>query len=61
MDNILSQEVFELTIEQQFQHRLMKEQISNLSQEELRQLLLEASRLLMLKDNVIRSLVQKVL
>lgn len=46
----------DLTIEQQFQLRL---QVGTMSVEQTKDLLLQASKLLMLKDNVIRSLVKK--
>lgn len=49
----------DLTIEQQFQLRLMEEQVGTMNAEQTKDLLLQASKLLMLKDNVIRSLVKK--
>lgn len=39
--------------------RVMEEQVSAMSLQEARELLLQASRLLMMKDNVIRSLVKR--
>lgn len=48
----------ELNLEQQFQLRLMEEQVGTMSAEQAKDLLLQASKLLMLKDNVIRSLVK---
>ena len=51
---------FELTLEQQFQMRLMEESTHQMSREQMQDLLVQASRLLMLKDNVIRDLVKKV-
>ncbi len=49
----------DLSFEQEFQMRLMEEQVSAMSLQEARELLLQASRLLMMKDNVIRSLVKR--
>jgi hypothetical protein len=40
--------------------RLMEEQVGAMTQQQVQDLLLQASRLLMLKDNVIRSLVKQV-
>ncbi len=51
---------FDLTLEQQFQMRLVEESTQGMSREQAVELLVEASRLLMLKDNVIRDLVRKV-
>jgi hypothetical protein len=59
MDFMPSEISLELTLEQQFQMRLMEEQVVSLSQQQIQDLLLQASRLLMLKDNVIRSLLKK--
>lgn len=50
---------FELTLEQQFQMRLMEQSAQNMSREQMTDLLVQASRLLMLKDNVIKNLTQK--
>lgn len=51
---------FELSLEQQFQMRLVEESLSQMSREQALDLLLQASRLLMVKDNVIRDLMRKV-
>jgi hypothetical protein len=59
MDFMLPELSLELTLEQQFQMRLMEEQVVTMNQQQIQDLLLQASRLLMLKDNVIRSLVKK--
>lgn len=48
----------ELTLEQQFQMRLLEESTQNLSLEQARDYLIQSSRLLMLKDNVIRNLIK---
>jgi Phycobilisome degradation protein nblA len=60
MDFILPELTVDLTFEQQFQMRLMEEQVGAMNQQQTKELLLQASRLLMMKDNVIRSLVKKV-
>jgi hypothetical protein len=59
MDFLLPELSLELTFEQQFQMRVMEEQVGSMNQQQTRELLLQASRLLMMKDNVIRSLVKK--
>lgn len=50
---------FQLTLEQQFAFRRMRQEMQDLSPEQVRELLLQASRLLMLKDNAIKSLVRE--
>jgi hypothetical protein len=57
----MSPETFELTLEQEFQMRLIEAQTTDLSREQMENLLLQTSRLLMVKDNVIRSLVKQQL
>ena len=52
---------FELTLEQQFAMRRMEDEISQMSPDQAANLLLEVSKLLMVKDNVIRDLVKKTL
>jgi Phycobilisome degradation protein nblA len=47
---------FDLTLEQQFEMRRMQDEVEGLSHEQALNLLMQASRLLMLKDNVIRNL-----
>ncbi len=49
---------FELSIEQQFQMRLMEESAQKMSREQMRDTLIQAARLLMVKDNVIRNLMK---
>jgi len=51
---------YDLTVEQQFQMRLMEESARSMSQEQLADTLVQASRLIMLKDNVIRSLMKQI-
>lgn len=50
---------YELTLEQQFQMRLMEASADNMTQEQAQALLVQASRLLMIKDNVINNLLRK--
>ena len=49
---------FELTLEQQFQMRLMEESAQKMTREQMQDLLIQSARLLMLKDNVIRDLIK---
>ncbi len=48
----------DLSLEQEFKMRLIEESTQQLSHDQAISLLLETSRLLMLKDNVIKSLVK---
>jgi Phycobilisome degradation protein nblA len=50
--------LFELTLEQQFQMRLMQESAQDLSREQMLDILMQTSRLLMVKDNIIRDLIK---
>lgn len=50
---------YDLTLEQQFQMRLMEASADNMTHEQVQALLVQASRLLMIKDNVIRNLLRK--
>jgi hypothetical protein len=50
---------YDLTLEQQFQMRLMEASADGMSHEQAQALLVQASRLLMIKDNVIRNLLRK--
>ena len=52
---------FELTLEQQFEMRRMQQEVQAMSHEQALDLLLQVSRLLMVKDNVIRDLVKQSL
>ncbi|MGH2412412.1 MAG: NblA/ycf18 family protein [Microcystaceae cyanobacterium] len=52
---------FELTLEQQFQMRLMEESAQQMNREQMQDLLIQAARLLMIKDNVIRDLIESCL
>lgn len=49
----------EPTLAQQFELVKIEKEMENLSREQLRDLLLQVSRLLMMKDNVIRSLLRQ--
>lgn len=49
---------FELTVEQEFLLLRYNQQITEISQEDLRTALLEITRQLMIKDNVIKTLVK---
>ncbi len=50
---------FELTLEQQFEMRRMHQEVQDMSHEQTLDLLLQVSRLLMVKDNVIRDLMKR--
>lgn len=49
---------FQLTLEQQFQMRLMEESAQRMSREQMQDILIQTARLLMVKDNVIRDLLR---
>jgi hypothetical protein len=50
---------FELTLEQQFEIRRMQLEVQGMSREQALDLLMQASRLLMLKDNIVRHLLKQ--
>jgi Phycobilisome degradation protein nblA len=50
--------MFELSLEQQFQMRLMQESAQDLTREQMLDILMQTSRMLMVKDNIIRNLVK---
>jgi len=50
---------YDLTMEQQFQMRLMEESAKSMSREQALDLLVQASQLLMVKDNVIKNLLRR--
>jgi hypothetical protein len=54
----LSPNDFQLTMEQEFMLVRYNQLVNEISQDELRETLLEVTRQLMIKDNVIRSLVR---
>lgn len=47
---------FDLTLEQQFEYRRMRDAAQQMSREQALDLLIQASRLLMIKTNVLRDL-----
>ena len=49
---------FDLTLEQQFEIRQMQDAVLGMSREQALELLLQASRLLMIKTNVMRNLMR---
>ncbi|NJK51523.1 hypothetical protein HC931_28645 [Candidatus Gracilibacteria bacterium] len=49
---------FELTMEQEFQMRLMEESVEQMTREQMQDLLLETARLLMVKENVLRNVIK---
>jgi Phycobilisome degradation protein nblA len=51
----------DLSLEQQFNLKMYQDQVKNLSQEQAQDLLLEVLQQLMVKDNVIRSLMKNSL
>ncbi len=51
----------ELSIEQKFTMRIFQESVKNMNPEDARSLLLEASQLLMVKDNIIRGLMKQTI
>ncbi len=51
----------ELSIEQKFKMRIFQESVKTMNPEDARSLLLEASQLLMVKDNIIRGLMKQTI
>ncbi len=50
----------ELTLEQQFQMQLIEKEVATASQEKLKELVLKTTHMLMLKENLVRSLTRRV-
>ena len=50
-----------LSLEQEFKMRIFQESVETMNPQEARSLLLEASKLLMVKDNIIKGLIKKEL
>jgi hypothetical protein len=50
---------FDLSLEQQFEIRRLQENVQAMNREQAVELLLEASKTLMIKDNLIRDLMKK--
>jgi hypothetical protein len=48
----------DLTLEQQFQMRLIQESAEQMNREQMKELLVQIAQLLMMKDNIIRDLVK---
>lgn len=51
----------ELTLEQQFQMQLFEKELATMSREKLENLLLKTSELLMVKENIIKLLMNRVI
>ncbi len=49
---------FQLSLEQQFQMRLMEQSMQEMSREQLQDMLMQIVRLLLVKDNIVRDLVK---
>jgi hypothetical protein len=54
----MAPECFELSLEQQFNIRAIELNTHNLSLDQMRELLVEMSRQLLVKDNVVRHLIK---
>lgn len=54
----MSPECFELSLEQQFNVKALELNTQNLSLEQMRELLIEMSKQLIVKDNVVRHLIK---
>jgi hypothetical protein len=50
----------DLTLEQQFQMKVIEEEIATMSHEKMKDLLLKTSELLMVRENVIRELTKRI-
>jgi Phycobilisome degradation protein nblA len=50
--------LFELSMEQQFQVRLVEQTLQDMNREQMQDMLMQMTRLLLMKDNVIRDLVK---
>jgi uncharacterized membrane protein len=55
----MDSKLFELTLEQEFQMKLMEQSAQGMSHDQTVDLLMQTAKLLMIKDNVIRDLVKK--
>ncbi len=49
---------FQLSLEQQFQMRLIEQSMQDMSREQLQDMLMQIARLLLVKDNIVRDLVK---
>jgi hypothetical protein len=59
MENIMNGQSFDLTLEQEFQMRLVEESVEQMSREQMHDLLIQVSRLMMVKDNIIRNFMKQ--
>lgn len=50
----------ELTLEQQFQMQIIAQEVETMNQEKLKALLLKTSHLLMVRENVIKTLTKRI-
>ncbi|MBR8831673.1 MAG: hypothetical protein N5P05_001114 [Chroococcopsis gigantea SAG 12.99] len=50
---------FELSLEQEFQMRLIQQSAQQMDREQIMDLLVQTSRLLMMKDNAIKNLIRQ--
>lgn len=49
---------FDLSLEQEFQMRLMEESVQEMTREQMQDLLMQTARLLMVKENVLRQVIK---
>jgi hypothetical protein len=49
---------FQLSLEQQFQMRLIEQSMQDMNREQLQDMLMQIVRLLLVKDNIVRDLVK---
>ncbi len=56
---MINAQAFELTIEQQFEMRIVEDSLASLTHEEALTLLRQVSKLLFIKDNIIRDLMRR--
>lgn len=49
---------FDLTLEQQFQMKLVDQSAANMNRDQMQEILIDISRLLMLKDNIIKGMMK---
>jgi hypothetical protein len=52
---------FELSMEQQFQIRLVEQTLQDMNRDQMQDMLMQMTRLLLMKDNMIRDLVKNCL
>lgn len=54
----LDLDLLALSLEQQFQIKLIEDSVDRMSREQMKELLIELSRLIMIKDNAIKDLLE---